>query len=197
MGVGSRVFVRAWMFMYACVCVCECRVNCRLGGATHCLPCLWSRGGPLVERWSWWHVVPVTGRLASDSSLLLELWEPAGLPLDRQRHRDCVYFGRWFGAGHPVYSPTNLYTPPHASSHKHLITNTHATGTLWHGVSSDCWSHTDSIRRSIHQKYMQIFSYWSLFTQIVVGGFCVHVLSADILVSRTFLPLIQSTNLAE
>lgn len=34
-----------------------------------------------------------------------------------QRRRDGVYFGRWFGAGHPVCSPTNLNTPPPSSSH--------------------------------------------------------------------------------
>lgn len=39
-----------------------------------------------------------------------------------QRRRDCVYFGRRFGAGHPVCSPSNLYTPPPPSSHTH---NTH------------------------------------------------------------------------
>ena len=55
-----------------------------------------------------------------------------------QRRRDSVYFGRWFGAGHPVCSPTNLHTPPPPSSHTHnthththLITNMHATRTLY------------------------------------------------------------------
>lgn len=84
----------------------------------------------------------------------------------------------------PLYTTTRLF--PQTPYHQHTRNRDALT-----------WRHTDSIRRSIHQKYMQIFSYWSLFTQIVVGGFCVHVLSADILVSRTFLPLIQSTNLAE
>lgn len=29
-----------------------------------------------------------------------------------QRRRDGIYFGRWFGARHPVCCPTNLHTPP-------------------------------------------------------------------------------------
>ncbi|CAK6978838.1 Hypothetical predicted protein [Scomber scombrus] len=42
-----------------------------------------------------------------------------------QRRKDGVYFGRWFGAGHPVCSPTNLNTPPPPSSHTHSLSPTH------------------------------------------------------------------------
>lgn len=96
-----------------CVCVCVCRVNCRLGGATYCLPYLWSRVEPLGERWSWWHVVPVTGRLAPDSTLLpLELREPAGLPLDR--HRDA---GTAFILGGGLVPDTLSALPPTLTHH--------------------------------------------------------------------------------
>lgn len=116
-GQQECLCVHACLCIHACVrgvSVCECRVNCRLGGATHCLPYLWSRVEPLGERWSWWHVVPVTGRLAPDSSRLpLKLWEPAERPLDR--HRDA---GTAFILGGGLVPDTLSALPPTFTHHR-------------------------------------------------------------------------------
>lgn len=48
-----------------------------------------------------------------------------------RRRSESVYFGRWFGARHPVYSPTNLYasSPPPPASHARY---THINNSLLH-----------------------------------------------------------------
>lgn len=177
MGVGSRSVCACVMFIYACVCVClrACWINCRLGGATHCLPCLWSRGEPLEEWWRWWHVVPVTSRLAprpvsaAAAAGAVGACRSATGPTERHAGAKFILGGGLVPDTLSALPPTFIYHHPPSSqtTHTHLIT----TQALEHGISNNCWTGIGSAKSAC------------LFMQWVV---VIFVQVSEMFVPRTF-----------